>query len=139
MATIVEPSRLTEQNSDGTVNTGAIPNALPAPVMRRCMENKNLLAQKGAVYVGTGKTYAVTDNTADLEYNTAETVGISPSGGSTGNTNAGYILFCADPAIVPSESNNYGFPQGVTPTLIERKAGVKWITLQELKNALNNI
>lgn len=111
--------------------TGAIKNALPAPVMRRSMENKNILAQKGSVYVGTGQTFKVIDNVGGYDYSTAETLGIGPADNSVGGSAEGYVLFCV--------GTNNTFPDGVTPTADEERAGVKWITLRELKNALASI
>lgn len=36
-----------------------IPNGLPGEAMRKSMENKNILAEKGSLYVGTGLTETV--------------------------------------------------------------------------------
>ena len=37
-----------------------INNGLPGEVMRKAMENKNILQAKGAMYVGTGTTQTIT-------------------------------------------------------------------------------
>lgn len=41
------------------INNGQIPNGLPGVVMRKSMENKNILAEKGSLYVGTGAAETV--------------------------------------------------------------------------------
>lgn len=49
-------------------NDGIFPNARRADVMRHSMENKNLLAQKGSLYVGKGINHSVnssSDNVAN--------------------------------------------------------------------------
>lgn len=41
------------RSADQTINK-QIPNGLPGEAMRKSMENKNILAEKGSLYVGTG-------------------------------------------------------------------------------------
>lgn len=50
----------TKNPSDLVDSGGAIPNQQLASVMRRSMENKNLLAKKGSIYVGTGTDQSTT-------------------------------------------------------------------------------
>lgn len=40
-------------------NNEQIPNGLPGEAMRKSMENKNILAEKGSLYVGTGAVETV--------------------------------------------------------------------------------
>ena len=60
--------------------TGAIPNGTWANVMRVSMENKNLLAQKGALYVGTGETNDVIDGSGNTQQ-IAKTAVLNPPKG----------------------------------------------------------
>lgn len=46
------------RSADQIVNN-QIPNGLPGEAMRKSMENKNILAEKGSLYVGTGLTETV--------------------------------------------------------------------------------
>lgn len=69
--------------SDVLNETGAIPDNQWANVMRISIENKNLLATKGSIYVGTGGTNTVTtgDKDADGNYLTqtiAKTMALNP-------------------------------------------------------------
>lgn len=41
---------------------GIIPNNTAAKIFRQSVENKNLLAEKGSIYVGTGEHIDVNDN-----------------------------------------------------------------------------
>lgn len=41
---------------------GIIPNNTAAKIFRQSIENKNLLAEKGSIYVGTGEHIDVNDN-----------------------------------------------------------------------------
>lgn len=65
---------MAEFNPSDLIETGsnAIPNGQAASVMRRSMENKNLLSEKGALYAGTGEPYATQDSVGNT-YNTAIT------------------------------------------------------------------
>lgn len=58
------------------INNGQIPNGLPGEVMRKSMENKNILAEKGSLYVGTGavETVEILGN----NYSIAQTGTITP-------------------------------------------------------------
>lgn len=58
------------------INNGRIPNGLPGEVMRKSMENKNILAEKGSLYVGTGavETVEILGN----NYSIAQTGTITP-------------------------------------------------------------
>lgn len=59
--------------------SGAIPNGQLAPVMRRSMENKNLLVDRGSIYVGTGTTYDTLDSEDGTNtYKTAITQALPP-------------------------------------------------------------
>lgn len=42
---------------------GAFPNNQRADIMRKSMENKNMLSEKGSIYVGTGRTNTTDGNT----------------------------------------------------------------------------
>lgn len=58
---------------------GIIPNNTAAKIFRQSVENKNLLAEKGSIYVGTGEHIDVNDNgspftTAALAAGDANTV-----------------------------------------------------------------
>lgn len=70
MSQINESSALIEKDPATGESLGSIPDQLWANVMRKSMENKNLLAQKGALYMGTGNTQTVDTLTegADGEY-----------------------------------------------------------------------
>lgn len=65
---------MAEFNPSDLIETGsnAIPNGQVASVMRRSMENRNLLSEKGALYAGTGEPYATQDSVGNT-YNTAIT------------------------------------------------------------------
>lgn len=66
------------RSADQTMNK-QIPNGLPGEAMRKSMENKNILAEKGSLYVGTGKTEIVSiDRTGD-SYIIAQTDKITPT------------------------------------------------------------
>lgn len=66
------------RSADQTINK-QIPNGLPGEAMRKSMENKNILAEKGSLYVGTGKTEVVSiDGTGD-SYIIAQTDKITPT------------------------------------------------------------
>lgn len=70
-------------NDDYNITTdenGCIRNGLRADIMRCCMENKNLLAEKGSIYVGTGETIVKTGLDDDVEI--AKTKALNP--GSSG-------------------------------------------------------
>lgn len=58
------------------INNGQIPNGLPGEVMRKSMENKNILAEKGSLYVGTGaaETFEILGN----NYSIAQTGKLTP-------------------------------------------------------------
>ena len=58
------------------INNGQIPNGLPGEVMRKSMENKNILAEKGSLYVGTGA--AETVEILGNNYSIAQTGTITP-------------------------------------------------------------
>ena len=56
------------QNDNGeTVYSNTLPDNLWANVMRQSIENKNLLAERGAIYVGTGKVTTVVTGEKDTE------------------------------------------------------------------------
>lgn len=60
-----------------TDDNGAIQTGLRADVMRKSMENKNLLSSKGSIYVGTGDTndVVVSGSTVSIPKTAALTVG----------------------------------------------------------------
>lgn len=58
------------------INNGQIPNGLPGEVMRKSMENKNILAEKGSLYVGTG--VAETVEILGNSYKIAQTGKLTP-------------------------------------------------------------
>ena len=60
-------------------NNEQIPNGLPGEAMRKSMENKNILAEKGSLYVGTGKTEVVSIDGAGNSYIIAQTDKITPT------------------------------------------------------------
>lgn len=71
--------------SDMIDSNNVIPNSKPAAPMRMSMENKNLLATKGAIYVGTGTTNTTTINVVDSAnvsstdtYSIAKTAALTP-------------------------------------------------------------
>lgn len=59
-----------------------IPNGLPGEAMRKSMENKNILAEKGSLYVGTGETERV--EIAGDNYLVAKTGKLTPGSDSNG-------------------------------------------------------
>ena len=61
-------------------NRNQIPNGLPGVVMRKSMENKNILAEKGSLYVGTG--VAETVEILGNSYKIAQTGKLTPGPGS---------------------------------------------------------
>lgn len=65
---------MAEFNPSDLIETGsnAIPNGQVASIMRRSMENRNLLSEKGALYAGTGEPYVTQDSVGNT-YNTAIT------------------------------------------------------------------
>lgn len=69
------------------ITNNQIPSILPAEVMRKSMENKNLLTDKGSIYVGTGETETIAIE--DDNYIVAKTAVLSPTG-----MNDGAILAC---------------------------------------------
>lgn len=76
------------------INNGQIPNGLPGEVMRKSMENKNILAEKGSLYVGTGVA------------ETVEILGNSYKIAQTGKLTPG-----SDNAVLVADSNN---PMGLS-------------------------
>lgn len=77
-------------NDDYNITTdenGCIRNGLRADIMRCCMENKNLLAVKGSIYVGTGETIVKTGPGDDIEI--AKTKALNPG-------NSGELLMVKD-------------------------------------------
>lgn len=74
------------------INNGRIPNGLPGEVMRKSMENKNILTKKGSLYVGTGA---------------ADTVEISGNNYSIAQT--GELIPGSDNAVLVADSaSEYG-------------------------------
>lgn len=61
-------------------NNEHIPNGLPGEAMRKSMENKNILAEKGSLYVGTG--VAETVEILGNSYKIAQTGKLTPGPGS---------------------------------------------------------
>ena len=63
------------RSADQTINK-QIPNGLPGEAMRKSMENKNILKEKGSLYVGTGavETVEILGN----NYSIAQTGTITP-------------------------------------------------------------
>ena len=60
-----------------TDENGCIKNGLRADIMRCCMENKNLLAENGSIYVGTGEKIIIGDGTPN-RITIAKTAALSP-------------------------------------------------------------
>lgn len=60
-----------------TDENGCIKNGLRADIMRCCMENKNLLAENGSIYVGTGEKIVIGDGTPN-RITIAKTAALSP-------------------------------------------------------------
>lgn len=85
MADLSQQSRVIETNST------CIPNNIAARAFRMSTENKNLLAAKGAMYVGTGEYEIITVTTAtgDASYTIYKTEAIEPP-----KTDGTYVLQC---------------------------------------------
>lgn len=64
------------------ITNNQIPSILPAEVMRKSMENKNVLTEKGSMYVGTGETETIAIE--DDNYIVAKTAVLSPTGMNDG-------------------------------------------------------
>lgn len=60
-----------------TDENGCIKNGLRADIMRCCMENKNLLAENGSIYVGTGEKIIIGEGTSN-RITIAKTAALSP-------------------------------------------------------------
>ena len=69
---------------------GAIKNGLPGRPMRLAIENKELLAQAGSVYVGTGETNIV--SVGGVEYTVPVTEGANPAINPTEGTEQ-YLIY----------------------------------------------
>lgn len=85
---------VSEINDEVSKEVGAIPDNCWANVMRVSMENKNLLSDKGSIYVGTGQKNSVTDGAGDTQEicQTKELKGPTKSGmvlGSNGPDSVG--------------------------------------------------
>lgn len=57
---------------------GCIKNGLRADIMRCCMENKNLLAEEGSLYVGTGEKIVIGEGIPNRRITIARTAALSP-------------------------------------------------------------
>lgn len=112
-------------NSNNTTMTddaekNALANNLPGRVMRLSMENKNLLMEKGQIYVGTGNTHPVT-----ITY-------VDDAGGSSSVT---YNIPITEASPVPSSTATSGAPLFLVFTG-EGDTGLKWKTVDEIKTIL---
>ena len=112
-------------NSNNTTMTddaekNALANNLPGRVMRLSMENKNLLMNKGQIYVGTGNTHPVT-----ITY-------VDDAGGSSSVT---YNIPITEASPVPSSTATSGAPLFLVFTG-EGDTGLKWKTVDEIKAIL---
>lgn len=97
------------------INNGRIPNGLPGEVMRKSMENKNILTKKGSLYVGTGA---------------ADTVEILGNNYSIAQT--GELIPGSDNAVLVADSNS---TTGLSYKNVEDIIGgvVRYDTPQNLK------
>ena len=113
-------------NSNNTTMTddaekNALANNLPGRVMRLSMENKNLLMEKGQIYVGTGNTHPVTITYVD--------------DGSGGSSSVTYNIPITEASPVPSSTATSGAPLFLVFTG-EGDTGLKWKTVDEIKTIL---
>lgn len=114
MSTVKTAVDLIEDNAN---EKGSLPNQQPGPVFRLSMENKNLLHEKGSIYVGTGETndYSLTANGGTSEYKIAETMALeAPS-------DPNYTLVTD-----PTSSCGLAWKSVVTPKKIEISASSSW-------------
>lgn len=112
-------------NSNNTTMTdgaekNALANNLPGRVMRLSMENKNLLMEKGQIYVGTGNTHPVTITYVD---------------DSGGNSSVTYNIPITEASPVPPSTATSGAPLFLVFTG-EGDTGLKWKTVDEIKTIL---
>lgn len=82
---------LSQQGKVIEANSACIPNNIAARAFRMSTENKNLLAAKGAMYVGTGEyeTVTVATATGEVSYTIYKTEAIEPP-----KTDGTYALQC---------------------------------------------